>query len=80
MKKQKKASQITTREVERLRKTIRELTRERDLYRKEWQKAMEDVVPFKITPEEADAIRRDQVTLDGVLAEIAPRLRKKRTA
>lgn len=41
---------------------------------------MEDVVPLKMTKAEADAIRKDNISLDGVLKEIEPRLRKKRTA
>jgi flagellar biosynthesis GTPase FlhF len=68
------------RELTKLRKTVRELTRERDLYRREWQKAMEEVVPLVMTKAEADLIRRDKVTLDGVLKEIEPMLRKNKTA
>lgn len=79
-KKKPAPSYATRREVQQLRKSVRELTRERDLYRREWQKAMEDVVPLKMTKAEADAIRKDNISLDGVLKEIEPRLRKKRTA
>lgn len=70
----------TLREVQQLKKTVRELTRERDLYRKEWQKAMEDVVPLKMTRAEADAIIRENITLDSVIQEIEEKMRKNKSA
>jgi uncharacterized coiled-coil DUF342 family protein len=76
----KKPVGTSRQEVASLKKTVRELTRERDLYRNEWQKAMEEVVPFVMTQAEADAIRKDNITLDGMLKEIEPRLRKYRSS
>lgn len=74
------AGYVTLREVQKLKKSVRELTRERDLYRREWQKAMEDVVPLKMTRVEADAIIKENITLDSVIQEIEEKMRKNKSA
>ncbi|MFT3878232.1 MAG: hypothetical protein QM703_01065 [Gemmatales bacterium] len=79
-KKKAEVGHITLREVQQLKKTVRELTRERDLYRKEWQKAMEDVVPLKMTRAEADAIVAENISLDSVIQEIEEKMRKNKSA
>lgn len=79
-KKKRSAGYVTLREVQKLKKSVRELTRERDLYRREWQKAMEDVVPLKMTRAEADAIIKENITLDSVIQEIEEKMRKNKSA
>jgi flagellar biosynthesis chaperone FliJ len=73
----KKMTSSSLQKLKQVEKKLREVTHERDLYRKEWHKIMEDIVPYKITKEEIDAINKEGITLESMIAEIKPLLKKK---
>ena len=75
------SNQRTTQQrLKKLEKTVEELTLERDLYRKEWLRSLEEIVPYKMTDEEAQSILNENISLESVLKEIEPMLRKSKSA
>jgi hypothetical protein len=64
------SSKRLTNRVKELEKVVRELAHERDLYRREWLRAKEEAVAVQMTDEECEAIVKQGITLDQVIAEI----------
>lgn len=67
----------TAQKLKQIEKKLREVTHERDLYRREWHKIMEDIIPVKMTKEEAEAIMKEGISLESVIREIEPMLKKR---